>query len=97
MPHTAFAKLTEIAEQPHLKAVGMFPEIEHPTEGTIRQARPPARFSESPASIHRLPPGLGQHTREVLTSIGYSDAEIEALAGKIVAEVTKKTGGTLRA
>jgi len=79
VPHTAFAKLTEIAEQPHLKAVGMFPEIDHPTEGKIRQARPPARFSDSPASIHRLPPGLGQHTREVLGSVGYSDAEIESL------------------
>jgi len=85
VPHTAFAKLTEIAEQPHLKAVGMFPEIDHPTEGTIRQARPPARFSESPASIHRLPPNLGQHTREVLQGVGYSDAEIEGLiAGNAV-------------
>ncbi len=85
VPHTAFAKLTEIADQPHLKAVGMFPEIEHPTEGTIRQARPPARFSESPASIHRLPPGLGQHTREVLGGVGYTEAEIEALIeGKAV-------------
>lgn len=85
VPHTAFARLTEIAEQPHLKAVGMFPEIDHPTEGKIRQARPPARFSESPASIHRLPPGLGQHTREVLGSVGYSEAEIEVLIeGKAV-------------
>lgn len=79
VPHTAFARLSEIAEQPHLKAVGMFPEIEHPTEGTIRQARPPARFSESPASIHRMPPGLGQHTRELLASLGYSDADIDGL------------------
>ena len=54
VPHTAFAKLTEIAEQPHLKAVGMFPELDHPTEGKIMQARPPARFSESPAAIRRL-------------------------------------------
>ena len=85
VPHTAFARLAEIAEQPHLKAVGMFPEIDHPTEGKIRQARPPARFSESPASIHRMPPGLGQHTREVLRSVGYTDAEIESLIrGKAV-------------
>jgi crotonobetainyl-CoA:carnitine CoA-transferase CaiB-like acyl-CoA transferase len=88
VPHTAFAKLTEIAEQPHLKAVGMFPELDHPSEGKIRQARPPARFSESPAAIRRLAPRLGEHTRALLAEAGYAEAEIEALvaARAVVAE-----------
>jgi crotonobetainyl-CoA:carnitine CoA-transferase CaiB-like acyl-CoA transferase len=79
VPHTAFAKLSEVTEQPHLKAVGMFPEIDHPTEGKIRQARPPARFSASPAGIHRMPPRLGEHTREVLCEAGYAQKEIDRL------------------
>lgn len=81
VPHASFAKMTEIGEQPHLKAVGLFQRLEHPTEGTIQQARPPARFSESPAAIRRLPPRLGEHTREVLAEAGYSDAEIDTLLG----------------
>jgi len=79
VPHTAFARLAEIAEQPHLKAVEMFPVLDHPTEGKIMQARPPARFSASPASIRRMPPRLGEHSREVLREAGYADEDIEKL------------------
>jgi len=82
VPHTAFAKLTEIAEQPHLKAVKMFVDLDHPTEGTIRQSRPPTRFSESPATIHRLPPRVGEHSEEVLKEAGFSSAEIASLIDK---------------
>jgi len=79
VPHTAFAKLTEISEQPHLKAVGLFVELDHPTEGSIRQARPATKFSESPAGIHRMPPRLGEHTEAVLKEAGYTEADIASL------------------
>src|SRR5258708_24990690 len=79
VPHTAFAKLTEVSEQPHLKAVGLFVELDHPTEGSIRQARPATKFSDSPAGIHRLPPRLGEHTEAVLNEAGFTEAEIASL------------------
>jgi crotonobetainyl-CoA:carnitine CoA-transferase CaiB-like acyl-CoA transferase len=79
VPHTAFAKFTEVAEQPHLKAVGLFVDMDHPTEGRIRQARPATKFSDSPAGIHRLAPRLGEHTEAILKETGFTDAEIASL------------------
>lgn len=79
VPHTSFAKLTEVAEQPHLKAVGLFVEMDHPTEGKIRQPRPATRFSESAAGIRYMPPRLGEHSEAILREAGFSDAEIASL------------------
>ena len=80
IPATAFTALEELPSHPHLEAVGMFPVSEHPSEGGLRQARPPARFAATPAALHRHAPRLGEHTAEVLAELGYDGAEVRALA-----------------
>jgi formyl-CoA transferase len=56
----------DLFDDPHLRAVGFFPTIDHPTEGPMTTLAPPVRFSDSPSSIRYPPPGLGQHNDEVL-------------------------------
>ena len=82
VPHAAFAKITEIAEQPHLKAVGMIATLDHPSEGKIRQARPSARFSDTPAEIRRMPPRLGEHSRAILREAGFTEEDVASMIDK---------------
>jgi crotonobetainyl-CoA:carnitine CoA-transferase CaiB-like acyl-CoA transferase len=55
----------DLFEDPHLKAVGFFDELEHPTEGKLKVCRFPVRFSASPSSVQRLAPGLGEHNEQI--------------------------------
>ena len=84
VPHAAFAKITEIAEQPHLKAVGMIATLDHPSEGKIRQARPSARFSDTPAEIHCMPPRLSEHSRAILREAGFTEEDVASMIEKKV-------------
>ncbi|MEM7540864.1 MAG: CoA transferase [Pseudomonadota bacterium] len=53
--------------------------FDHPYAGPLRQARPAARFSETPAGIYRGAPRLGEDTDEVLREIGFDNLAITAL------------------
>jgi len=66
IPVHAVNKIEDLFDDPHLKAVKMFSEMEHPTEGRVKVARFPVKFSRTPASIRCLAPNLGEHTEEIL-------------------------------
>ena len=66
----------QVIRHPQVAALGLVVETEHPRAGRLRQTRPAARFSHTPAEIRRGAPALGEHTQEVLAELGYSAAEI---------------------
>ncbi len=74
----------DVINDPQIKAMGALLEFEHPIAGPMRQARPPARFGETPAEIFRCSPELGEHSREVLREAGYSDETITDLRARKV-------------
>jgi crotonobetainyl-CoA:carnitine CoA-transferase CaiB-like acyl-CoA transferase len=66
IPACPVNSIDQLVEDPHLKAVNMFQEVDHPTEGRLMVCRHPVRYGNSPASIRRLAPNLGEHNREIL-------------------------------
>lgn len=80
IPAMRLNTLDTLMDDPHLSAIGFFESHEHPSEGPIRQMRPTSKWSESPLSVRRLAPRLGEHSAELLGELGYSPAEIAALA-----------------
>lgn len=47
--------------------------------GEVRQARPAARFEKTPSEILRPAPKLGEHSKEILLNLGYSEEKISSL------------------
>ncbi|MGQ0652982.1 MAG: CaiB/BaiF CoA transferase family protein [Betaproteobacteria bacterium] len=62
-----------LLQDPHLAAIGFWQAVEHPTEGKLRMPGIPVRFSDTPGSVRRLAPNLGEHTEEVLKELGIDD------------------------
>lgn len=75
-----------LPDDPHVRAIGLFVDSQHPTVGRVRLPRHPTQFGATPAA-HRGPsPTLGEHTDEILAELGHSaDAAAELRATGIVA------------
>ena len=82
----------DLLDDPHLAATGFWKTMEHPDLGTLRFPGIPARFSKTPGAIRRTPPGLGEHSVEVLTEIGYERTDVDALVEAGVTVDGKRQG-----
>ena len=65
----------EVFQDPQVAHLGMAQDVPHPTLGSVRLTGIPAALSDTPATIRRHPPLLGEHTEEVLEDILGYDAE----------------------
>ncbi len=70
IPFSPVNAVPDLIDDPHLKATGFWQDVDHPTEGRLRATGLPIRFSDTPGSIRRHAPGLGEHTEEVLRELG---------------------------
>jgi crotonobetainyl-CoA:carnitine CoA-transferase CaiB-like acyl-CoA transferase len=61
-------------------ARGLIVQLEHPSLGQARSIANPIRFSDTPVSYRLPPPLLGEHTAQILESLGYAKGDAESPA-----------------
>ena len=77
------APINTVAEAVHdaqTHARGLIVQLEHPAIGTAKSIANPIRFSNTPVSYRLPPPLLGEHTAEILQSLGYSPEDVQTMA-----------------
>lgn len=80
VPNGAVRSIDEVFADPQIAAREMAVSVDHATLGPVRVTGVPVKLSETPGSVRRPPPVLGQHTAAVLSELGYDAAAIQALA-----------------
>jgi crotonobetainyl-CoA:carnitine CoA-transferase CaiB-like acyl-CoA transferase len=79
IPVAPVNRLEDLFTDPHLSAVEMFADYEHPDFGNVTQIKFPVTFSQGPNEVRRLAPMLGEHSEEILSESGFSKDEISQL------------------
>src|ERR1700681_4104395 len=73
--------VNQMHADPQTLAREMIVETTHPKAGQVRAIGLPIKFSDTPGSLRRAAPVFGQHTREVLRDHGFSETQIDQMAG----------------
>lgn len=74
--------VAQVFADPQVQARDMAVEVAHPNAlgGVLRMVGNPVKYSATPVDEYRIPPTLGQHTREVLSNVlGLDAAAIDVL------------------
>jgi crotonobetainyl-CoA:carnitine CoA-transferase CaiB-like acyl-CoA transferase len=70
-------------DDPHVNAMGFFQPVDYPgMDKPAPVARVPIWLSETQGTIRHRAPTIGEHTEQVMASLGYTQAEIEGLKGR---------------
>ena len=80
VPAAPVLRRGEVIEDAQVIENGIVEVREDPELGPVRQPRPAARFTETPAEIRSNAPWLGADNAAILEELGYDEAEVSRLA-----------------
>ena len=69
----------EVFADPQVRHNQMVVDVDHHA-GPLRVTGVPVKLADTPGSVRRPPPGLGEHTAEILAELGFDDAFVSALS-----------------
>jgi crotonobetainyl-CoA:carnitine CoA-transferase CaiB-like acyl-CoA transferase len=75
VPAIQINEIDDVLKDPHLQAVGLFREREHPTEGGYIEVGPPVRFSGFDYPERSYAPAPGEHTEALNRELGIGAAD----------------------
>jgi crotonobetainyl-CoA:carnitine CoA-transferase CaiB-like acyl-CoA transferase len=81
----------EILEDPHIHAREMVAELTHPQYGPLRVLGIPIKLSDTPGIVENAPPMFGEHNRQVLQKLGFTEKEVADLESSGVLATVKET------
>nr|WP_173918791.1 CaiB/BaiF CoA-transferase family protein [Halobacillus sp. Marseille-Q1614] len=79
IPFGAIQTVEDLVKDEQLNARDMFVSAKHPKAGEVKMIGSPLKLVRTPPSVSSHPPEPGEHTEQILQSIGYSSAEIKDL------------------
>jgi len=76
----------DLLQHPQVIENAIVETMQHPLLGEVRQPRPAAQFSDTPAAIENNAPELGQHSDELMQELGLGSEEIATLRAQGVVQ-----------